>query len=179
MKIFILITLLLLEGILKNTAAQDTIYWSPHYKLKWEDFKGRPDSTSKYRAIGNSGIRYRLSSNEDSFTTKVLCYFIKSKSWTTNTNSSTLLLHEQGHFDIAELFARKLRKAFADYQFNYQTFKKDIDQLFELINQERDKMDILYDKETNFSQNKPNQLLWNKKIKTELDKLKKYASPIN
>jgi predicted secreted Zn-dependent protease len=85
-------------------------------------------------------------------------------------------MHEQGHFDIAELFARKLRKAFVGYKFNAQTVGKDIDHLFILNRQERTQMDMLYDKETDFSRNRKQQLLWNKKIKAELGTLQKYAS---
>ena len=106
----------------------------------------------------------------------MLCFFIKSKSWAKSKNNDILLIHEQGHFDIAELFARKLRKAFAEYKFNYKTVGKDIDNLFLLNKQERAKMDALYDKETKHSQDKQQQILWNKRIKTELNKLKKYAS---
>jgi hypothetical protein len=160
-----------------KASAQDTIYWQPDYKLTWEDFQGSPDTISKYRAISNSGIKYHLSINEGSFSTKVSCYFIKTKSWARIKNSDILLAHEQGHFDIAELFARKLRKAFAGYKFNHQTVSSDFNFLFNTNEFERDKVDALYDKETNLSQNRDQQLLWNKKIKTDLDSLKKYASP--
>jgi hypothetical protein len=172
-------TLLLLWFTLlsfNKTIAQDTIYWQPTYKLKWEDFKGIPDSSSKDGAISRPGVKYHLSANEDSFNVKVICFFIRSKSWSKFKKNDTLLLHEQGHFDIAELFARKLRKAFAEYKFNAQTVGKDIDNLFIFNRQERTEMDVLYDKETNHSQNKQQQVLWNKKIKAELDNLKKFAS---
>ena len=85
-------------------------------------------------------------------------------------------MHEQGHFNIAELFARKLRKAYAVYKFNVQTVGKDIDKLFILNKLERTEMDMEYDKETNFSRNRKEQLLWNKKIEIELNNLTKYAS---
>src|SRR5579859_591137 len=159
-----------------KTYAQDTIYWQPTYKLKWEDFQGIPDSSSKDGAISRPVIKYHLSANEDSFNVKVICFFIRSKSWSKFKKNDTLLMHEQGHFDIAELFARKLRKAFAEYKFNAQTVGKDIDKLFILNKQERTERDVLYDKETNHSQNKQQQVLWNKKIKSELDNLKKFAS---
>lgn len=176
MKIFTLCFLLSLGLVISGKSfAQDTIHWSPCYKLKWEDFQGKADSSSKFGATSYPGIKYSLSANEDSFNTKVFCFFIKSRSWV-RIISTTGLIHEQGHFDIAELLARKLRKAFADYKFNYQTVGKDIDKLFLLNKRERAKMDTLYDKETDFSRNRKQQLLWNKKIKTELDKLKKYAS---
>lgn len=154
--------------------SQDTIYWSPSYKLKWDDFQGKVDSNSQFGAISYPGIKYFLSANEDSFNTKVVCFFLKSKSWV-RVISVTGLIHEQGHFDIAELFARKLRKSFTEYKFNYKIVKKDIDSLFLLNKQERAKIDKLYDKETDFSRNKKQQAFWNNKIKNELDKLKKYS----
>jgi len=160
----------------RKASAQDTIYWQPNYKLTWEDFQGPPDTISKYRAVSNSGIKYHLSTKEGSFSTKVSCYFIKTKSWARIKNSDILLAHEQGHFDIAELFARKLRKAFAEYKFNHQTASSDFNFLFNTNQSEKDKVDTLYDKETNLSQNRDQQLLWNKKIKIELNKLQKYAS---
>jgi hypothetical protein len=158
-----------------KASAQDTIYWQPTYKLKWEDFRGKADSNSQFGATSYPGIKYTLSANEDSFSARVICFFIKSKSWV-RVISDTGLIHEQGHFDIAELFARKLRKAFAEYKFNAQSIGKDINTLFILNKQERTKMDILYDRETDFSRNRKQQLLWNKKIKAELDDLKKYTS---
>ena len=156
--------------------AQDTIYWRGNYKLKWTDFQGKIDSNSKFWAVSNPGIKYFLSANEDSFSVNVICFFIKSRSWSKLKSSDTLLMHEQAHFDIAELFARKLRKYFSEYKFNYPTIGKDIDNLFLLNKQERTKMDNLYDKETDFSRNRKQQLLWIKKLKTELNKLQKYTS---
>lgn len=176
MKIIISVLFLALLLFFNNVFAQDTIHWSPGYKLKWEDFQGKADSSSQYGAISYPGIKYSLSANEDSFSTKVFCFFLKSKSWARIKNNDILLLHEQGHFDIAELFARKLRKSFAEYNFNYQTVGKDIDKIFILNKQERNKTDALYDKETNLSQNKKQQSIWNTKIKIELHKLKEYAS---
>jgi hypothetical protein len=174
--ILILITLTCISNVGFTQTSTDTIHWQTDYKLKWEDFKGKPDTPSKYGAVSNPIIRYFLSANKDSFAVKVFCFFIKSKSWSIFKNNDTLLMHEQGHFDIAELFARKLRKVFAEYKFNYRTIGKDIENLFRFNKQERIKMDTLYDKETDLSRNGKQQLLWNKKIKDELDNLKNYAT---
>jgi hypothetical protein len=172
--IFVLFWILLLS--FNKASAQDTIYWNPNYKLKWGDFQGKIDSNSKDGAVSRPGVKYHLSVKEDSFTVNVACFFIKSKSWSKFKESDTLLMHEQGHFDIAELFARKLRKAFTEYKFNTQTVGNDINKLFILNKEERTAMDALYDKETNHSQNRQQQLLWNIKIKAELNTLKKFAS---
>jgi hypothetical protein len=175
MKILFTALSLLIFSACAFAQSQDTIHWSPYYKLKWEDFQGKADNSSQFGARSSPGIKYSLSANEDSFNTKVFCFFIKSRSWV-RVISKTLLIHEQGHFDIAELFARKLRKSFSGYKFKYQTVGKDIDKLFLLNKQERAKMDTLYDKETDFSRDRKQQLLWNNKLKTELVKLKEYAS---
>lgn len=175
LKMKIAITLILIF-LFNRSFAQDTIYWQPNYKLKWQDFQGIPDSSSKDGAISYPVIRYHLSANEDSFNVKVICFFIRSKSWSKFKKNDTLLMHEQGHFDIAELFARKLRKTFSEYKFNRQTVGKDIDKIFLLNRQQRTETDMLYDKETNHSQNTRQQVLWIKKIKTELDSLKDFAS---
>ncbi len=41
-------------------------------------------------------------------------YFYKDKSWLGDKKDAKSLAHEQLHFDIAELFARKMRKAFEE-----------------------------------------------------------------
>jgi len=176
MKILFTALSLLIFSACTFSQSQDTIHWSACYKLKWEDFKGKADSTSKFGATSYPGIKYFLSADEDSFSIRVICFFIKSRSWSKLKNSDTLLMHEQVHFDIAELFARKLRQAYAAYKFNYKTVGKSIDNLFLLNKMERTKMDTLYDKETDFSRNRKQQLIWGKKIETELNKLKKYTS---
>jgi len=176
MKIFFTVLSLLIFSVCVFSQPQDTIHWSPCYKLKWEDFQDKPDNNSIYGAISRPGIKYSLSINENTFSTKVVCYFLKSKSWSKFKNNDSLLKHEQLHFDITELFARKLRKAFTEYKFNLQTISPDFKKIFAQIKQEKDNMNILYDKETSLSRNETQQLFWNKKIKSELDKLKEYAS---
>ena len=154
--------------------AQDSIPWKSSYKLKWHDFRGVPERGSDRVAITVSNIGYSLTYNSTSFTVRVKCVFEKRKSWTTTIDSS-VLVHEQGHFDISEIFARKLRKAFKEYKFNAKTVQADLKEIFTRINSERRLYNELYDIETNSSQNYTMQVQWNKKIADELNTLKAYA----
>ncbi len=154
--------------------AQDSIPWKSGYKLKWLDFRGVPERGSDRVAITVSNIGYSLTYNSTSFTVRVKCVFEKRKSWTTTLDSS-VLVHEQGHFDISEIFARKLRKAFREYKFNAKTVQPDLKEIFTRINSERRLYNELYDIETNSSQNHTMQVRWNKKIADELNALKTYA----
>lgn len=156
--------------------AQDTIQWHHSYKLSWEDFQGIPDSSSKYKAVSSPSINYFLSYNKESFSYKVLCHFNKKKSWV-KLKDDLLLAHEQGHFDIAEVFARKLRVLFKSYVFNAITIEEDFKKMYEEIKKERDKIDSLYDSETQFSMNKQKQLFWTKKIAQNLKQYEALSFP--
>ena len=149
--------------------AQDTIHWSPDTKLKWENFKGSPDINSKYKSVTAVSINYSVTHNRKRFSFKVACVFYKNRSWVKAGAGNNLLLHEQGHFDLTELYARKLRKAFKTYNFSdTASIEKDFDKIASAIRKERDKINRLYDVETNYSHNLKMQLYWRNKINKEL-----------
>jgi len=174
MKILFISISLLIISLSCCSQSPDTIRWTPYYKLKWEDFQGRPDSASSYKAVTIADIFSTLSYNNSTFNLKATCSFYKKKSWALGTGQN-LLSHEQGHFNIAELFTRKLRMAFKEYKFNPKTIEADYNNIFSRIKAERAKMDASYDHETNLSRNKSKQVAWNKKIEAELKKLEKYS----
>lgn len=150
--------------------SQDTINWRPDYKLKWEDFQAKPDTTSEHGAVSTIQTKYSSTNTEKDFTFKVYCFFEKKKSWVKiYTNEG--LIHEQGHFNISEIFARKLIVAFKNYKFNPTTVAQDLKKIFTQIKLERAALDNLYDKETDFHRDSVNQEKWNKKIAEELSRL--------
>lgn len=146
---------------------QDTLIWKQDQKLQFSDFLARPKD-SDHGASSMVGIRYHLSFDKDSVITDVSCYFLRNKSWIRKGDS--MLQHEQGHFDIGELFARKLKIAFA------ASGGRDYKSIFNRIKKEKHEMSLLYDKETEFSKNKEEQRIWNNKISRELAGLKQYAN---
>ena len=76
--------------------------------------------------------------------------------------------HEQGHFDITELYARKLDDAIREYSFNPKKFKTDLDQIYKEIMEEKEEVQNQYDLDTDFSRNPEKQSEWLKKIQREL-----------
>ncbi|HYF31736.1 MAG TPA: hypothetical protein VD993_11515 [Chitinophagaceae bacterium] len=169
-----LILLVSLLAVAPKSYSQDTIAWKPNYKLKWADFKGQADSSSENVAITVANIGYSLSYNSSTYFINVKCVFEKRKSWT-KTADSAVLSHEQGHFDISEIYARKLRKAFKEYVFNPKTIEADFKMIFNRIRDERRRYNELYDIETNSSRNRTMQVIWENKIAEELKALKAYA----
>src|SRR6266567_3162991 len=92
-----------------QTKNEELIDWSATNRLTWNDYKGRPDSESGAAATTTSylGIEYNFKNN--TVTYKIVCRFSKNKSWGLY-KTDHILGHEQGHFDITEIFARKLNK---------------------------------------------------------------------
>lgn len=148
--------------------SQDTIHWSSDYKLKWKDFQGIPNINSDVKAISSLQIEYSIASNDSNSFWQVAVFFEKSTSWALG-KSKNLLAHEQGHFDIAELYARKIAKAFTKAR-----KVEELDTIFEILMAEYEITTKLYDKETNFSIDVEKQKNWSNKIKTKLKELYSY-----
>jgi len=158
----------------------DTILcWSKQRKLTWNDFRGSlPKSCltsygTEAIAVTAAEIKYEIKKKDDLIEFKVYPIFIKTLSWKKDSSEATLI-HEQLHFDIAEVVARKIRKEFnlLDIQ-NVNDIQSYVVVAKRLLS-ERNKMDDQYDQETlngaiDFMQKK-----WNIKILSELCELKEY-----
>jgi Holliday junction resolvase RusA-like endonuclease len=174
MKNIILALILQFPLLIFSQQENEFISWSEKRKLVWDDFKAAPLQMGNVAALTSThlGFSYKMSDGKVSYF--IECQFEKNKSWGLVKNDN-VLRHEQGHFDIAEMFARKLYKELSAYQFNRNTFQKDLDNIYKKIVDEKTKYQQLYDDETNYSQDKNNQEEWLKKIEAELVLLKTWA----
>ncbi|WP_405292775.1 DUF922 domain-containing protein [Algibacter sp. Ld11] len=158
---------------------EPVISWQDDYKLSWLDFKGEPKQNSVAVAETASGIRFgfsfkELNSNIVSFTTEVHAYFSTEKSWFHKEKASDYILeHEQLHFDLTELFARKFRKEITELKVSNQ-IKAELKALYKQHVTELGIMQRRYDEETDHSKNRDMQLKWQSYVKVELNKLSKY-----
>jgi hypothetical protein len=153
---------------------EDLISWSTNRQLTWSDYKGRPDTNSGAAASTTTylGIEYNV--DKKGFTYKIQCRFSKTKSWGMS-RTDMVLKHEQGHFDIAEIFARRLNKKMNEYQFIETSYKKDLKKIYEDITAEKEVFQDMYDNETDHSRKKEQQAQWLKRIQKMLNDLKNYS----
>src|SRR5436190_4980330 len=115
--LFLLLLLLPAILILGGWTSIDTsefIPWSINRKLTWNDFHGFASSYSQADAATAIHISARPFYHKKKLYYDVNAYFIPNQSWF-RTKSAALLRHEQLHFDIAELYARKVRKKISEY----------------------------------------------------------------
>jgi predicted secreted Zn-dependent protease len=101
--------------------------------------------------------------------------FYPHKSWT-KVKTNHILAHEQGHFDISQLFTRKLYKELKAYKFRPETVDRDVQAIYQRITQEQAAYQNLYDKETNYSRNAAGQESWLQRIEKELTETAAYAN---
>lgn len=169
----------LLLGMVSLGYTQQKISYDDHPVLTWSDFKGAPVYDSEFHANTNSGFSYtwsyKTTNGEVDLQYEVYSTFYPNGSWVhPDHKTDKLLKHEQAHFDISEIHARKLRKAMQAYKPG-RNIRKDLQKLYNYIELERVKMQGEFDLESAHSMNSQAEMKWQAHIAKELDKLKEYA----
>jgi len=159
-----------------NTNSTDIIYWSPDHRLTWNDFEGVPAyERHNVSAITSSGIVHYAGCKDGQIIYKVQAYFEKNESWVkSEARTEHHLSHEQIHFDITELYARRLRKALGDRRFKCgeeQAFEAFVGNFLENWETEQEAYDLI----TQHSLAPARQKEWYYKIAMELDLLSTYT----
>lgn len=154
------------------------IEWSK-ILLTWENFEAAlPSEKPEHAAASSTGITYSWSYSTaqgiPELRFSVHTYFYPKKSWVDSLRKTPALLkHEQLHFDISELYARKLLKALKEYV-AMRNIRVDLREIHQEIEAERKFLQNQYDKETRHGTDNPAQLQWEKTIQNELKKLENY-----
>ena len=184
-KLFLLLTLsffILSDGFTQALPEKENdtiIVWTQNRKLNWSDFQSPAKFTDPTKTAAESEIAIDLISipiNDYDYKYVVFPYFYKSLS-SSKTDDPHVLKHEQLHFDIAELFARKIRmtlKKLEKETFNEEKYNAEIDDVYKGYSVCQNK----YDEETLHSLITEKQIEWENKIARELQGLISYSSEI-
>jgi len=148
----------------------DDVLWNAEKPLQWADFSGTPDYGNDFvKALTASSIRYSYGCENGYINYHIESVFKKSQSWVKEEARTTYHLnHEQLHFDITELYARKLRDALDKEQFpchRMYAFEQTIRQYLRDWRNEQ----TTYDKETFFSVKREQQADWEFEIRLLLN----------
>ena len=163
------------SATLAQEAGEDILTWSASRKLTWSDYKASPNPKSDAAATTSTSlsIDYHISGSQFSYTIK--SWFSRSRSWVRN-QTDHILSHEQGHFDIAEAYARKLHQRMRAYKFNKNNYQKELNRIYNEVADEKAAVQQQYDRETRHSIDEVKQAEWLKKISRMLEELKEYAN---
>ncbi len=152
----------------------DTLQWTPTKILGWSDFKAEAPR-SRFAAYTFTVITmdYSIKSSGKSLQANfsITSAFNRQKSWVKNTSESktdAILRHEQLHFDIAELSARKLRKKLSELKLTRERYAKQIQAAYDEVIGAGEAMQKAYDEETAHGLLRDEQKRWSDKIASEL-----------
>jgi hypothetical protein len=150
------------------TEDETMVSWMAGRRLTWDDFRSVPVRNTEAVALTSTslGISYRVKNNQ--FLYDISCAFSKQHSWGL-LKTPYILAHEQAHFDITEIYARKLHHELQLYRFDAKTFKKDINDIYHRVVKEKEAFQELYDGETDHSRKKARQEEWLVRIEALLD----------
>ncbi|WP_281765469.1 DUF922 domain-containing protein [Neptunitalea lumnitzerae] len=178
-RILIIFLQLFSSIVFSQEIENDTILlWQLDRPLEWIDFQGKekiePNVTHKSDAVTSVKFLFiSMSNSEGIIYPYPVCYFLKNISWTIS-NSTSLLNHEQTHFNISELYARKIRKEFLELLKKENIIQEDYEKISNKYIKEVYERHILYDEETVHGRIQEAQNEWDKKIRKELEELKEF-----
>lgn len=177
-RILILILLpVFLYSFYQQSPTGEQIYWAEHKNLTWGDYLAKPDmKDTNNSALTYYGISCSMKTKGDSISFFVRSIFDKSKSWVkTDDKTDSLLLHEQGHFDIAEIYSRILKKTLNESHPKKATIGADFNEFYKSNIANLNAEQGLYDEETNHGRIPSKQKEWNEKIKNRLEEHEQFS----
>lgn len=159
----------------------DTLNWSDDVKLRWDDFQSREKIKTDYAAFTYTIItlNYSLTHSGGAYQPKftVKCAFQRSRSWVDRNEpaamTAEILAHEQLHFHIAEITARKLRKALTSKHYT-KNYAREINAIYERELNAGEEMQQSYDRESEHGINDATQKRWAEKVPKLLQSLAAY-----
>lgn len=161
--------------VLPKEEDTENIPWMDARRLNWTDFLCAPRVNTDAVASTSTSLGLSYQIEEGSLAYGITCTFSKHKSWG-SLKTDYILAHEQGHFDITEIFARKLHKALQEYAFNRKTYRRDLNQIYQQIVKEKEDMQAAYDGESDHSRNRRIQYDWLEKIDHLLEETAPWAN---
>lgn len=155
-----------------------TLIWHQGLALEWSDFRGPRERDTEVDAVTSCGIKCAPSfTREKDIRFEVSCYFNARESWVNRRDANDYLLaHEQGHFDIGEIYARKLRYRLAKHTFDHENINAQVQRIYDEVFDDYTYAQKLYDRQTEHSIDKHKQEEWDGWINRQLERYRGFSN---
>jgi hypothetical protein len=157
------------------------IEWTASRKLTWEDFKGSPKTISNSNTAAQTYCGFGFQTNNVTMFNKAKIFtttsFTTNLSWVRpdQKDRMDLLEHEQGHFDLCEVYARQLRKTLEEKKLTAFNLNTDANVIFKRVSASYLERQELYESETQYGTDRKKQIEWMKLIASELNELSSFS----
>lgn len=147
----------------------DAFDWSASRPLTWADFQGQPDFMSGAAALSAYVISYDTECAGRVFVPRVVSRFLPQISWVKsqhlmNRASSQILSHEQTHFDLSEVQARRARQELLALPSPCDLTAQEFDRMFAAFGRRDGDLQQQYDRETAHGTDERRQNEWQLRV---------------
>ena len=171
----------LAQTIDDQIASEDGITWTARRLLTWADFKGAPPNNPGSVAAETAyTIIHGARCVGSQFEYRVVAAFRPRDSWVrhaalrTPADSTRALRHEQTHFDLSEVHARRLRRYLGELYAPCRLSASDLSNGANRIIRDEKAAQAEYDGETDHGRAAAVQARWDKDVDSQLVALGKY-----
>jgi hypothetical protein len=172
----------LAQTIDAQIASDEAIVWTMRRPLTWSDFKGEPPNEA---GIVAARTAYRIIDGaqcaRSKFEYRVVTTFRPRDSWVrqsilrTPADNARALRHEQTHFDLSEVHARRLRRYFAELMAPCKMSPGDFSAAANRMEHDEKAAQVLYDTETANGRVAAQQTRWDREVDSQLLALSKFV----
>ena len=169
MRLRLLIIIIILSGAEARVSAQgsSSVEWGN--PILYQDFEAKPMSSDT--AAANISVTILLgysSTRAGSLKFKVVAVMEKDESWIKDEfRRDHILKHEQGHFDIAHIYAKRLESTLKQKRYTPKDVQL-LNKIYDSTLEEMNALQIRYDRETSGGWNALAQSKWRRFIQNEL-----------
>jgi hypothetical protein len=166
----------------RELSRREAVQWSASRPLTWDDFQGVPPAGDPERAAETAyTLLHAVNCRGRVFTFRVVAAFLPRQSWvrpsvrTNAAQSARSLSHEQTHFNLSEVYARRIRRYFAELQDPCLKSEREIEAQADQLIREEAAAQRRYDDETSHGRIGSKQNSWDADTVKQIADLQRYS----
>lgn len=146
---------------------RDTVFYDPSRPVRWADFRDKPNSGSRFNAVIFTSLALEgspfVSDGTIIMPLEVKVYMLPSSSWV-KSQSDYSLNHEQRHFDVTRIVGNRLKSTLLGLDVNPDNYDALVNDAFFDAFREMNRLQEIYDSQTQHGLDKAAQAHWNEMI---------------
>lgn len=146
---------------------KDTVYYHTDRPLRWEDFRDRPQRSSRFNASIFTSFSMQgksmIEAGEIVQQIEIDVYMLPEQSWVKNPSDYSLN-HEQRHFDVTRIVADRLINKLENLELDPEWYEATINDAYFEAYREMNRLQEIYDKQTRHGLDTLAQERWNRML---------------
>jgi len=166
----------------RELSRREAVQWSASRPLTWDDFQAVPPTGDPERVAETAyTVLHAINCRGKIFQSRVVAAFLPRQSWVrpsvraNPSQSVRSLSHEQTHFNLTEVYARRIRRYFAELTDPCLKSEREIEAQADQLIREESAAQRRYDDETSHGRIGAKQSEWDTETVRQIANLQRYA----